>query len=969
MRKSGKILAFLLAVVLVFCACAVIATANADTGTSSGTGRTFTSSDEFSMTNHLQAQPMTYKALISVPTSASTRGVIFGNYREADISCLNFEITAGGKPSIYYIDSSKVENRITFDYDVRGLGWVDVAITQTIEETGSVFTCYINGDSIGTVTTDNTNKISLASCQRLYPFALGHDWYSDSYYFKGAIQNVAIYDSALTAQEIAKAYEDGVDLNDASLLAYYDLNKPENQTGTVITDSTAGDHDFERLFQETRRDFEYDYSLAVVGDTQHLIYRDAHHNEDWTSPIYDWLVANKESKNIKFVMGVGDITNRDGKDDVNDGVNKTDVEWDIAVAQLNKLYDGGIPYSLVVGNHDSVAQLDKFFADNPNFSNADIDYYNYGSLGNYYITFDVDDTKYMVFGLEYGPNDDILAWAGDVIANSPEYRVIITTHAYMCANGTTLESHESTSVPRPTNPNATEENRNNGDDIWHELASRYENIMFVFSGHISASDIVYRKDYGDNGNTVYQMLMDFQTMDTKYSRKTGMVAMLYFTNDGNIVNVEYVSTYRSLAAQKNDPDAKDIVYRPAVNSFSIEFPEEKGVGEETKYGTISPTYVDKELYPVVLFKKDGTFIGGFYNLNRAIESVVSVYNDQNDDYVILLRRDCTTNRKAVSYASFNGELVIDLDGYTLSGSENYMMIATFSGANSCHPCITFKNGTIEKTGENVGLLNFGYTSSLSRDAYCDLTFENVTFRSLVTNNKNTSVIFITFENGNATAAVRVNAVFNDCTFDFVNSVSDALMLPLKHYYKDNQNDRVVYNVTINGGKAIANTASAFTSRFVLCNNNNNGRADSIKYGPNAEGKYFELVLPAGTAAPTTSYTLTNGGEGMFSSKSTSEETATYPIVDVTRLSTKYGPIGEDYADPDLYPVVLFEKTSSGYVFKGGYATFNQATSGSAEKTDTATTGVKLFSSWYSTSKTYVFLLRKDAEFTGYTNMN
>ena len=340
-KKLSRLIIFVLALCMIFSTVAAITLFADDTvteGESNGVGRTFTKSDELSMTVPLDVQPMTYKALINVPEDAGTKGVILGNYRETGTSGLDFQITGAGKPSIYFIDSSKVETQITFDYDVRGKGWIDLAITHTVTDVGSEFTCYVNGEAVGTVTSEKALKISLVSGQRIYRFCLGHDWASVNYYFKGAIQNVAIYDRPLTADEISAS----VDLADTSLMAYYDLNKAENQTGWRVTDSTGNSHDFEPLFQETRRDFEYDYSLAVVGDTQHLVYDDAHKGTKWTSAIYDWLVANKDSKNIKFVMGVGDITHRDGKDDVDDGVDKTNVEWDLAVTELNKLYEAGI---------------------------------------------------------------------------------------------------------------------------------------------------------------------------------------------------------------------------------------------------------------------------------------------------------------------------------------------------------------------------------------------------------------------------------------------------------------------------------------------------------------------------------------------------------------------------------------------------------------------------------------------------
>ena len=488
MKKSSRILTILLAFVLVFSVATIVATANTSVSGRSDIGRTFTSTDELSMTNPLTEQPKTFKATINVSSDTSAKGVIFGNCREDDISFLNFEITSVGKPSLYfncYNSSTEkyVATRITFDYDIRGLGWIDLAITHTTTDSGSEFVCYVNGEEVATATSDQTLAISLASCQRQFRFALGHDWYSVNNYFKGSIQDVAIYNAPLTAGEILSLAENGVDLDTASLMAYYDLTTPENITGTRITDSTANAHDFEPLWQETRLDFDYDYSIAVVGDTQHLVYDDAHKGTQWMAAIYDWLVANKDEKNIKFVMGVGDITHRDGKDDVSDGVDKTNVEWDIAVEQLNKLYEAGLEYSLIVGNHDSTSQLNKFFANNPNFTEADIEYYSGNSLGNYCMKFTANENnKYIVFGLDYGANDSKLNWARGIIEANPDYKVIITTHAYMSANGTTLEGHEASSVPRPSSSaNASQKLLNNGDDMWIELASKYENIVLVFS--------------------------------------------------------------------------------------------------------------------------------------------------------------------------------------------------------------------------------------------------------------------------------------------------------------------------------------------------------------------------------------------------------------------------------------------------------------------------------------------------------
>ena len=160
---------------------------------------------------------------------------------------------------------------------------------------------------------------------------------------------------------------------------------------TVLTSSAAYADGIPAEFTEnTDPAKDYAYSFAVIGDTQKHVYRDVYYGKDTTSYIYDWIVANKDSKKISLVMGLGDITDKDGVDQTaDDGIDQTDLEWDIAVEQHAKLENAGIPYTLVRGNHDTVAKLDEYFAANSNFTGGEIGYYDGTSLGNYYMKFTI----------------------------------------------------------------------------------------------------------------------------------------------------------------------------------------------------------------------------------------------------------------------------------------------------------------------------------------------------------------------------------------------------------------------------------------------------------------------------------------------------------------------------------------------------------------------------------------------------
>ena len=53
---------------------------------------------------------------------------------------------------------------------------------------------------------------------------------------------------------------------------------------------------------------DYAYSLAIVGDTQVVCENDVEYNQNGMDTLYQWIVDNKVSKNIQYVIGVGDIT-------------------------------------------------------------------------------------------------------------------------------------------------------------------------------------------------------------------------------------------------------------------------------------------------------------------------------------------------------------------------------------------------------------------------------------------------------------------------------------------------------------------------------------------------------------------------------------------------------------------------------------------------------------------------------------
>ena len=93
----------------------------------------------------------------------------------------------------------------------------------------------------------------------------------------------------------------------------------------------------------------YAYSFVVVGDTQNLNIADVRDNNvSYMNTLYNWILTNKEQKNIQYVLGLGDITQAYHRG-YSSGIWVD--EW-INAAQAVSLLDGKLGYSLVRGNHD-----------------------------------------------------------------------------------------------------------------------------------------------------------------------------------------------------------------------------------------------------------------------------------------------------------------------------------------------------------------------------------------------------------------------------------------------------------------------------------------------------------------------------------------------------------------------------------------------------------------------------------------
>lgn len=244
------------------------------------------------------------------------------------------------------------------------------------------------------------------------------------------------------------------------------------------------------------------FTIALLPDTQY-----------YTGELYggkmlmysrqiEWIVDKKDELNIAFVLHEGDCT--DGN---------TLPEWQ-RFKNATSLLDGVVPYALAVGNHDGLgtpaSQTELFnqffpladYTPRPSFGGV----CESNRLDNCFHYFTAGGVDWLVLSLEFGPRDEVLAWANQVVTNHPDRRVIVVTHTHIYEDSTlhgSLPTHNHT----PTSYGRV----NNGTDVWEKFLRHHANVSFVFNGHVLGTGVGRLVGIGDHGNKVYQMLANYQS--------------------------------------------------------------------------------------------------------------------------------------------------------------------------------------------------------------------------------------------------------------------------------------------------------------------------------------------------------------------------------------------------------------------------------------------------------------------------
>ncbi len=253
------------------------------------------------------------------------------------------------------------------------------------------------------------------------------------------------------------------------------------------------------------------FTLAILPDTQHYSEKYPEHFLAQT----EWIVANRDKRQIAAVLQLGDITNHN-----------TEPEWKNAVAALTKL-DGVVPYFLTLGNHDyseKGACKDRTTFFNKYFDIAKVRKTpNFGGvydkepqqLENAYYTFDAGGQKFLVLCLEFGPRADVVRWANEVLLKHPEHATILNTHAYMYFDETRYDWSKY-AAKQTWNPHtyavakATQDDVSDGEELWQKLVRNNPQVFLTLNGHVLNDGLGRLTSENTRGKQVHQLLVNFQ---------------------------------------------------------------------------------------------------------------------------------------------------------------------------------------------------------------------------------------------------------------------------------------------------------------------------------------------------------------------------------------------------------------------------------------------------------------------------
>ena len=319
-----------------------------------------------------------------------------------------------------------------------------------------------------------------------------------------------------------------------------------------------------------------DAQLFHLTDTQYITQKGiststylSQEAKDAYQSMTDYMIDQSNQHNLVYTMMTGDFVQ---------SVSKGTEEWPFVTNHLFKpLWDNQIPFGVSSGNHD-IGALREVSIDGSNALDDELfyDYYsqylgeeafhdystyigNYENNRSHYDVISIQGHEFLflylgwgssIFGVHVSTQD--INYAKNVLSSNPDKTVVLLTHDYMSNNG---------------NRTIT------GEYLYQTLVKPYNNISFVFSGHVNGTssrvDLLDSNQDGIKDRSVLQVLTDLQEEEelfgATYIRRIG----LDFTNNQMIFDIYSPYFGDSDVFVNNNPETvkqnRDFVYDFALN--------------------------------------------------------------------------------------------------------------------------------------------------------------------------------------------------------------------------------------------------------------------------------------------------------------------------------------------------------------------------------------------------------------------
>lgn len=263
------------------------------------------------------------------------------------------------------------------------------------------------------------------------------------------------------------------------------------------------------------------FSIVVIPDTQHYHGKETKSSPDSAEPltnaVFDgwtnWIAANLQRQRIVFVSHVGDIVDRNTRD-----------QWELVQRYMGRLH-GKIPYGLSVGNHDMTSSGDSSLFQEifPKSRFKDFGWYAgcfenpsgnpaiSGNNANSAQLFEAGGMKFVFLHLECNAPDDVLAWADSVFEEHADRRAIVTTHMDIGPRDKPKDSRDYYEAPkgRMTWKKRHGDRGNTSQQMWEKCFRNHANLFMICSGDQSRTQALRMKTTGENGNVVHSLLSDY----------------------------------------------------------------------------------------------------------------------------------------------------------------------------------------------------------------------------------------------------------------------------------------------------------------------------------------------------------------------------------------------------------------------------------------------------------------------------